>query len=200
MESIFKADSAISKRRLVFTSEATYEPDFVIQVTSNKYLILEFDEGNEYHQDATDFRYQAKNLIYSEMLHSYEEDQNIVIMRICYNSGVNKCSEKSNDYRKKDTDHLTIKGVDAIINRMIEDRISNQYILMKLEADSMNEKREKYRTYVTELVGVKAKDTTAFSAKDGYSYFKINLNDRKYYTDKELSDDRFIITDYFKKK
>lgn len=185
-----------AKTRVELDDAATYEPDFVIEIGSNKYLVIEFDEGNEYHQDSTIFRYQTKNFIYSEMLHSADEDQNIVILRICYNSGVNLWNGKDTDMRKEDTDRKVPHYINRIIYLIIEDEIKNQYVLMKLESDNLKIKQTEYHTRIKELVGIKARENIEFKEPD-YSYFQINLNTKKY-IDGRSCEDKFIITDYFK--
>lgn len=193
--------NVISRRRLKLDSTATYEPDFIIEIGANRYLVIECDEGNEYHQDSTFFRYQTKNLIYSEMLHSVDENQNIVILRICYNSGVNQYDSKYNDERKNDTASNVKKCINIVIEKMIKNEIKNQYVLLKLEADRLRApakfgKQETYHTNVKEFIGIKAKEEVKFEEPD-YSYFQIDLNTKKYING-ESCEDKFIISDYFK--
>lgn len=191
--------SDIARQRVKLNEDADFEPDFVVKF-NNDILIIECDEGGEYHQDSNNFRYQTKNLIYSKILHSSEENQNIVILRICYNNGVNKISKKKRDrdHRKEYTIRHVEKCVDFVIDNMIKGKIKDQYVLMKIEADNTKLALLEYKTRVKEIVGIIAKNRDQFEID--YSYFRIDLNTRTYFDRNESCEDNFKIVYYFKCK
>lgn len=193
--------STLARERVYFENDSvTFEPDFIIKI-EDKYLLIEFDENNEYHQDSTNFRYQTKNLIYSELLDTTTPDQNIVIFRICYNSGVNKYKTRKNnevDARKDDTEKLVIQKTNWLINKMIDNQISNQYVLMKLEADSAIKSKPEWHTRISELIGIKKKEDVEFETP--YTYFVLNLNTRKFFDVDDVDINRFfIITNFLRR-
>ena len=65
---------------------ATFEPDMVIEPGLNRRLLVEFDEGNDFHKPSTDLYYAAKQHEYYS--HILGDRNDMMLLRITYRDGL----------------------------------------------------------------------------------------------------------------
>ena len=79
------------KRRFEPKLSKIFIPDFAI-CHDTRLLIVEFDEGNKYHQNNSNQRYVMKNYIYDEILCN-ETEYKVTVLRIKYNNAVTNATK-----------------------------------------------------------------------------------------------------------
>lgn len=187
-ESIDEINAFITKRSnksnpTLLTSTNSFIPDYAIY-DDERLLIVEFDEGDSFHQSLADERYIAKNFIYDQILcQSYQEPINVCILRIKYNEYKYKSSERTIIGNFKE------KGVRYIVSMMLfawahmkaytgnKTYFQSQYILGYLDVKEQND------LVLKEFIGLIPKnyeDLNRFSPSSTF-YSKINLDDYHIY-------------------
>ncbi len=94
---------------------ATFEPDMVIEPGLNRRLLVEFDEGNDFHDPSTDLRYAAKQQEYYS--HILSDRNDMMLLRITYRKGLH-ASENDGPFRLDGTG-MGDKAIRAIIEYIV---------------------------------------------------------------------------------
>lgn len=82
-------DSRLSYKQQLSKSmkqPSEFEPDMVIEMEANRRLLIEFDEGDDFHNPSTDLRYAAKQQEYYSHILSNRND--MILLRITYKNGL----------------------------------------------------------------------------------------------------------------
>lgn len=108
----------------------TFIPDSVIKINNDNYLIMEFDENDDFHQDSITSEYMTKNLIYDQLLcDEYENGKvNVVILRITYNSTIIR------NYKEKAV-RILVSVVLFTIYKILDRSFHHQYVLCRINGE-----------------------------------------------------------------
>ena len=90
---------------------STFEPDMVIEPALNKRVLIEFDEGGDFHDPSTDLRYAAKQQEYYSHLLSDRNDT--ILLRITYRKGLH--ASENDGLFKLDGTGMGDKAIRAIV-------------------------------------------------------------------------------------
>ena len=169
---------------------SVFEPDMVIEPMLNRRLLIEFDEGGDFHDPSTDLRYAAKQQEYYS--HILSDRNDVILLRITYRKGLHAFDD--NGIFKLDGTGMGDNAIRAIVEyvafnfRRIHGDLRRSLILARL-----NIRRE-------QLISVDicsfTKDELSASLRAGYRKDGIIISTDELFDDKLDEKDRndFYVT------
>lgn len=94
---------------------STFEPDMVIEPMLNRRVLIEFDEGNDFHEPLTDMRYAAKQQEYYS--HILSDRNDMLLLRITYRNGLH--ASENDGIFKLDGSGIGDKAIRAIVEYVV---------------------------------------------------------------------------------